>query len=176
MTQVSLISIVSKAPEMTIEIGAVIGRCLSPGWAVALQGELGAGKTWLTKGIAQGLGIDCKNEITSPTFTLINEYPGAIPLFHMDAYRLRGVEDLRELGYEEIQDTRGVWVIEWAEKIRPELPEQTVTIAIHYQDDITREIVLSGEPIIIDKIYNSLFREDLLNGINRPEIRRDIGC
>ncbi len=176
MTKISRLSIISTSPAITIRIGAIIGRCLTPGWAVALQGELGAGKTWLTKGIAQGMGLDCRYEITSPTFTLINEYPGAIQLFHMDAYRLRGVEDLEDLNYEEIRESRGVWVIEWADKIRDELPEPTLNIAICYQSDSTRELILSAEPIIIEEIYNLLIKEEHLNGINRPEVRRDISC
>ncbi len=141
-----------------------------------MQGELGAGKTWLTKGIARGIGIDGKYEITSPTFTLINEYPGETPLFHLDAYRLRGIEDLWELDYEAIRDVKGICVIEWAERIREELPETTLTVAINYQDVNIRELILSGDSIMIDEINTLLMREVFFNGINRPEVRRDLGC
>ncbi|MDZ4163643.1 MAG: tRNA (adenosine(37)-N6)-threonylcarbamoyltransferase complex ATPase subunit type 1 TsaE [Smithellaceae bacterium] len=159
MKENSVIKIISASPEITTWLGSIIGGCLNRGAVVALQGELGAGKTWLTKGIAQGIGIDREYEITSPTFVLINEYPGAIPLFHMDAYRLRGTEDLQELGFEGIHDSTGVWVIEWAEKIGPALPDFTITIQMAYQDENNRELIISGEAGKLAEIRSALVRE-----------------
>lgn len=147
----------SDSPEVTMQIGEAVGRCLSAGWTVALRGELGAGKTWLTKGIAKGIGIDGNIEVTSPTFAIINEYPGVIPLLHMDAYRIGTIDDLLELGYPE-GDSKSVWVIEWAEKIRDALPEATLSIEIEHRTAETRELRLSGEAALIDAICALLKR------------------
>lgn len=159
MKEGSVIKIISVSPEMTKRLGAAIGGCLGRGAVIALQGGLGAGKTWLTKGIAEGIGISREYEITSPTFALINEYPGAMPLFHMDAYRLRGIEDLQQLGFEAIHDATGVWVIEWAEKIRDALPDFAIAINLNYQAENQRELLISGEAKKIAEIRNALLRE-----------------
>ena len=94
--------LISKRPEDTLDIGRIIGETLTSGVVIALTGELGAGKTCLTQGIAKGLGISEGYYVTSPTFTLINEYPGRIPLYHMDVYRLSGSRDLEEMGMKNI--------------------------------------------------------------------------
>jgi len=93
--------LISESPGDTLDIGRIIGENLTGGAVVALTGELGAGKTCLTQGIAKGLGIPEGYYVTSPTFTLINEYPGRIPLYHMDVYRLSDSRELEDMGYEE---------------------------------------------------------------------------
>lgn len=134
------VKLISKEPRETFHIGKVLGENLHAGDVVALVGELGAGKTCLTQGIARGLGIPESYQITSPTFTLMNEYPGKIVLYHLDLYRLSGVGDLEELGYEEYFRGDGVLVIEWAEKIKDVLSDETLFVSFAYLDENKREI------------------------------------
>ena len=93
--------LISDSREQTLEIGRRIGNALAPGDIVALIGELGSGKTCLTQGMAKGLGVAENVPVVSPTFTLVNEYPGRVPLVHLDVYRLSGPRDLEDMGYEE---------------------------------------------------------------------------
>ena len=113
---------------------------------MALSGELGTGKTCLVQGIARGLGIPEEYRITSPTFTIINEYPGRLILYHLDVYRLSGVRDLDEIGYDDCFNDKGVVVVEWAEKIREALPKGTLFILLAYLDENIRKIVTTQEP------------------------------
>ena len=147
---------ISRSPEETISIGEVIGEKLEPGDVIALIGELGAGKTCLTQGLAHGLGVGARWRITSPTFTLINEYPGRVPVVHMDIYRLSGAGDLAEMGYEEYFFGGNVVIIEWAEKIREILPEHTIYLEIDYVDETSRAIRISGKPERSEKIISAL--------------------
>ncbi len=135
--------LISKGPEDTMDIGRIIGKNLVGGDVVALVGELGAGKTCLTQGIAKGLGISDNYYITSPTFTLINEYPGKIPLYHMDVYRLSGSIELEDMGCKEYFYGTGVVVIEWAEKVLDLLPEETFIISLDHVDSSERKINVS---------------------------------
>jgi len=130
--------------EETIQLGSIIGTMLQAGDVIALQGTLAAGKTQLTKGIAQGLGIE--EPVTSPTFTLISEYHGRLPLYHMDVYRLGSAEEFSDLGIEEMLYGDGVCVIEWSEKVMQELPERTILIAITAGQDSQRTIGISNWP------------------------------
>jgi tRNA threonylcarbamoyladenosine biosynthesis protein TsaE len=138
----SLAEIISSSPEETAALGERIARCLGCGSVVALRGGLGAGKTCLTKGIARGLGID--ETITSPTYTIISEYRGRLPFYHIDAYRLEGDEDFENLGGEELLCGEGVSVIEWSERIPHSLPENTVFIDITISGGSRRIIHISG--------------------------------
>jgi len=104
-------------PEDTLRLGEIIGQRVKAGDVILLCGDLGAGKTWLTKGIAKGLEVPFSYPITSPTFTFVHEYPGRIPLYHIDLYRLEGDIDWDSLGLEEYLYGSGVTVIEWAEKL-----------------------------------------------------------
>jgi len=139
----SHVKLISEDPQETFHIGKVLGENLKRGDVVALIGELGAGKTCLTQGMARGLGVPEEYHITSPTFTLINEYPGRFVLYHLDMYRLSGVRDLEELGYEEYLAGNGVLVIEWAEKISAILPDETLFVFLAYLDENKREIDIS---------------------------------
>jgi tRNA threonylcarbamoyladenosine biosynthesis protein TsaE len=138
--------VISKSPEETLKVGELIGEILEPGDIVALIGELGSGKTCLTQGIARGLRVPDQLRVTSPTFTLINEYPGRIPLIHLDTYRLAGSQDLADMGYEEYFFGNNVVVIEWAEKIQDILPDKTIIIKLEYMDESSRRIDFSGDP------------------------------
>lgn len=137
-------TLVSHSELETYTIGKSIGQALKEGDVLALQGTLGAGKTSLTKGIAQALGIS--DDITSPTFTLINEYTGRLPLYHMDVYRLETNEDFLDLGAEELLYATGVCVIEWSEKIMSVLPAHSIIISISIQNGNERHITIKNWP------------------------------
>lgn len=131
--------------EETIELGKKIGSLLQKGDIIAMQGTLAAGKTTITKGIAQSL--DVKDEITSPTFCLISEYEGKMPLYHMDVYRLEGGEDFINLGVEDLMYGNGVSLIEWSEKVMDELPKKTIILKIEPIEGTTeRNITLENWP------------------------------
>ena len=148
--------LISDSREQTLELGRLIGAILERGDIVALIGELGSGKTCLTQGMAKGLGVEENVPVVSPTFTLINEYPGKIPLIHLDVYRLSGPRDLEDMGYEEYFEGGGIVVIEWAEKIRDILPAKTLFISMRYIDENTREMILEGPGEKIRKIEQLL--------------------
>lgn len=133
------------AAEDTIALGDRIGRAATPGMIIALRGGLAAGKTTLTMGIAKGLGID--DPVLSPTYTLIREYQGRLPLYHMDAYRLTGPEDFLSLGVEEYLFGDGVCVIEWSERVEAALPERRERIALTLAEDGSRRIEIQS-PIL----------------------------
>lgn len=109
-----------------------------------MEGTLAAGKTTITKGIAKALGI--ADIITSPTFTLISEYYGKMPLYHMDVYRLDSTEDFLNLGVDEMMYGKGICVIEWSEKIKSELPKKAITISLAASDDGSRTITIKNWP------------------------------
>lgn len=115
----------------TVGFGIELGQTAKPGTVIALTGDLGAGKTTLTKSIAKGLGID--DVITSPTFTIVKEYySGRLPLYHFDVYRIGDVDEMYELGYEDYFFGEGVCVVEWADLIEDIMPEETLRINIEY--------------------------------------------
>ena len=121
-----------------------MGKYLMAGDIVALIGDLGTGKTQLAKGLARGVGVPEEYCITSPTYTIVNEYQGRIPLYHLDLYRLEGNSDLENIGYEEYFEGRGVTVIEWAEKITHLLPENRMEIRISHLEDDVRGLEIIG--------------------------------
>jgi tRNA threonylcarbamoyladenosine biosynthesis protein TsaE len=128
----------------TIKFGQRIGALLSAGDVVALIGPLGSGKTWLTKGIALGLGVDPGMIITSPSFSLVNEYPAGLTLYHMDLYRLERIADILATGLEEYLYNDGVAVVEWADRLPEILPEWCITASFDILDDQSRDITLKG--------------------------------
>ncbi|HAH61052.1 MAG TPA: tRNA (adenosine(37)-N6)-threonylcarbamoyltransferase complex ATPase subunit type 1 TsaE [Treponema sp.] len=134
----------TNSAEETVELGRKIGEKLQKGDVIAMQGTLAAGKTTITKGIAAALGV--KDVITSPTFCLISEYSGKMPLYHMDVYRLDGAEDFVNLGTDDMIYGDGVSVIEWSEKIMSELPKKTIKLVITPKEDGSREITLDNWP------------------------------
>lgn len=150
------LKMISGDPTKTFYIGRILGEALTAGDIVALTGELGAGKTCLTQGIARGLGVPEVYQITSPTFTLVNEYPGRLNLIHLDVYRLSSSRDLQDLGYEEFFFGKGVTVIEWAEKIQDIIPEKSLSVTLAYLDQNQRSIDMTGQPDQITRISNVL--------------------
>ena len=138
------IEIISVSAEQTWEIARFIGGKLRKGDVLALSGELGSGKTCFTGGLARGLGVDEKYQITSPTFTLINEYPARWKLYHFDVYRLNSYSEFEDLGYEEYFCSDGIVVIEWAEKIVKILPADTFFISFEYLDENRRKIIIKA--------------------------------
>jgi tRNA threonylcarbamoyladenosine biosynthesis protein TsaE len=136
----------SKSSEETIEIGKKIGSLLKKGDILAMQGTLAAGKTTITKGIAESLGVT--EVITSPTFCLISEYEGKMPLYHFDVYRLEGPEDFINLGSEDMLYGDGVSIIEWSEKIMEELPSSTIIIRLEPDSEqgTSRTITIENWP------------------------------
>ena len=135
----------TKSAEETIALGRKIGGALKGGEIIAMQGTLAAGKTTMTKGIAESLGV--ADTITSPTFCLISEYEGRLPLYHMDVYRLDGGEDFINLGVEDMMYGNGVSIIEWSEKVMDELPRETIIIRIEPKEGSTeRTITIENWP------------------------------
>jgi tRNA threonylcarbamoyladenosine biosynthesis protein TsaE len=123
-------TLTTKTREETLILGEKLGRCLEPGDIVLLFGDLGAGKTTLTQGICYGLGLPREEYIRSPTFTLINEYQGRCPIFHIDLYRMETQEEIEALGLEEVLFGKGVAILEWAEKLLSSEDGQTLGLGI----------------------------------------------
>jgi len=117
--------ILSKSPEETQKIGAEIGRRLSIPGIILLRGDLGAGKTTLTRGIAQGVGLADTSLVNSPSFTLVNVYQGTCPIYHVDLYRLEGARDLYSIGLDDFMGSEGVTVIEWSERLSDKTEDAT---------------------------------------------------
>ena len=141
----SVLSRKTKSPEGTKEFGRDLSKQLKPGSVVALIGSLGSGKTVLVQGICSGLGVD--KAVTSPTFVIINEYPGrlnesSVWVYHFDLYRLEDVEEFIRLGYEEYFYGKGITLIEWAEKVKDFLPKERFEVSLKIISENEREITL----------------------------------
>lgn len=132
----------SSSHQETFDLGFRIGKACTPGTIVSLRGSLGAGKTVFAKGIAKALEIT--EAIVSPTFTLMQEYEGALPLYHMDLYRISGTDEFEMIGGEEMLYGNGVTLIEWSEKIQEMLPDGTIFVDISIMPDTKREITIEG--------------------------------
>jgi tRNA threonylcarbamoyladenosine biosynthesis protein TsaE len=130
---------ISHSADQTIEFGRRFGRKLHGGNVIGLRGDLGAGKTTMVKGIAEAFGIE-QHRVHSPTFSLIHEYEGRLPIYHMDFYRLGDVNEAIEIGTEEYLYGDGICVIEWAEKIRAILPSQIIRITLENRGSKLRQI------------------------------------
>ena len=133
-----MFEVITNSPAETRRLGRVLGELAKPGDIICLYGDLGTGKTNLAQGVAEGLGIT--GRVTSPTFTLINEYQGRHPLYHMDAYRLGGPDDMVDLGYEEYFYGDGVTLIEWANIISAVLPGERLDLQLT-KDGETKRII-----------------------------------
>ena len=136
--------IISKSVNDTLKIGKVIAKNLREGNIVCLFGELGSGKTILTKGIASGLGVK-RRKVNSPSFVLIRQYStGKIPLYHFDLYRLKTIEDILALGYEEYFYDDGITVVEWADRLKYLLPKEYLKIKLYIKSDSQRLLQISA--------------------------------
>lgn len=140
--------------DETEKFGVKFGNLLKKGDIVSLNGELGAGKTTLTKSIGLGAGVE--DYITSPTFSLINEYRGRLPVYHFDVYRLENINEIDDLGFDDYFFGEGVCIIEWAEKIEEFLPKENIILNIEKESDINkRTIEITGT----GKRYKEILRE-----------------
>jgi tRNA threonylcarbamoyladenosine biosynthesis protein TsaE len=135
-------SIETSTPEETAAAGERLGRALGPGAVVALTGELGAGKTCFIQGVVRGLGVAAW--ATSPTFVLVNEYRGRVPVHHVDLYRVDTLAQIEDLGITELFGGEDVTLVEWAEKLGPLLPADAVRVHIHGVGDQPRQITITG--------------------------------
>jgi tRNA threonylcarbamoyladenosine biosynthesis protein TsaE len=149
------IVIQARSASETVRIGKTIGCRLLPGDVVALVGDLGAGKTRFIKGLAAGVGIRNPTYVSSPSFTLINEYPGKMPFYHIDLFRLGIEREAEALGLEDYFQGRGVTAIEWADRIPSFLPQEILFVSIVYIDKNTRSIEIIGK----GNRYENLVRE-----------------
>ena len=133
----------TSSPQETEALGRRLGQQLHPGAVVAYYGDLGVGKTAFTRGLARGLG--CRGRVTSPTFTIVNEYNGDIPLFHFDMYRLGSEDELFDIGWEDYLTRGGVCAVEWSEQVSGALPEDAVLVDIARGDgENDRIITITG--------------------------------
>ena len=133
----------SHSVEETEAIGRRLGAVLRPGMVIACRGDLGAGKTAFTRGLAQGLG--CEARVTSPTFTIVNEYDGPVPLFHFDMYRLGSSDELFDIGWEDYLNRGGVCAVEWSENVSDALEEDAISVEIcRGESDNQRIITIEG--------------------------------
>ncbi len=130
----------SPSAEETQRLGTALGELLTAGDVIALTGELGSGKTCLVQGIARGLGVEAGVPITSPTFTLIGEYPARVPLRHADFYRVESYARLDDAGFGDLLDGRGVLIVEWPERFPEALPAERLEIRIEFQGDSSRRL------------------------------------
>lgn len=131
---------VSESPAQTQSWGVRLAKQLKPPRVIALVGELGAGKTCLVKGLAKGFAVKSKDMVHSPTFTIINEYKGKYPIYHMDLYRLNSEDDFCELGYEDYFYGQGISIVEWADQIESLLPKDVVRIQLQVKGEKQRKI------------------------------------
>ena len=133
---------ITNSPAETEAVGAALGRALKPGTILAYRGDLGAGKTAFTRGLARGLGYT--EPVTSPTYTIVNEYLGGrLPLFHFDMYRLASSDDLWDIGWEDYLERGGVCAVEWSENVRDAM-EDAVIVCIQKLGEEKRKITITG--------------------------------
>ncbi|MHB8707813.1 MAG: tRNA (adenosine(37)-N6)-threonylcarbamoyltransferase complex ATPase subunit type 1 TsaE [Desulfuromonadales bacterium] len=134
-------------PAETRALGRQIGLLAHPGLVVLLAGELGAGKTCFAQGVADGLGIPAGNPVTSPSYTLLNIHQGRLPLYHFDLYRLAAVDDLEDLGYDEIAEGDGVTLVEWADRLSTPLPA-SLRVVLSRVDAARRKLCFKADDTI----------------------------
>lgn len=136
------------APEQTEAVGTALGKILTAGTVIAYEGDLGAGKTAFTRGLARGLG--CADSVTSPTYTIVNEYlSGRLPLFHFDMYRLRSSDDLFDIGWEDYLERGGICAVEWSENVSDAM-ENVIRVRIEKTGDDDRRITIEGGDTLAD--------------------------
>jgi len=139
---------ITNSPLETEAVGSALGRILLPGTILAYRGDLGAGKTAFTRGLAKGLG--CTDLVTSPTYTIVNEYlSGRMPLFHFDMYRLGSSDDLWDIGWEDYLERHGVCAVEWSENVEDAL-EGAISVTIEKLGEDARRITIEGGEFLAD--------------------------
>ena len=160
------IQIITESLEETRALGRKIGSLLEAGTVVALTGDLGSGKTVFVQGLARGLDVPNDYYITSPTYTLVNEYPGRYTFFHADLYRIENPVDLEDIGLYEMIDGDGVVAVEWADKLQKDLPSECIALHFEISGDESRKIIITEygheRCDLIEKIENYM-REVSIN-------------
>lgn len=153
------INLISTSPAETQRVGMWVGRHLKPGDVVCLKGEMGAGKTVFTRGIAAGLGVPRGQRVRSPTFTLVHEYMGRHPIYHIDLYRIRGEEELEGIGWEEYLYGAGVAVIEAAERLETRLPKDRLDIVLERDGLQRRRLTMVGYGQHFESLVQALVKQ-----------------
>ena len=156
----------TETPEETQALGEKLGRTLKQGDVIALIGDLGTGKTCLTQGIARGVGIAPNEIVSSPSYILINEYSGTVPIYHIDLYRLENSEEIAELGLSEYVEGDGICIIEWAERMADALPDTCIRIHITLAEEHTSHDNSDG--------YESILQSPADENIRHIEIQHPI--
>lgn len=151
----SITAVVSSEDDMR-SLGERVAAHLQLGQVLALSGELGAGKTRFTQGLARGLGVPVE-EVTSPTFTLIQEYAGRVPVRHCDAYRLRHPDEFADLGLDELFARDGVAIIEWADRVSDDLPRDRLEIRIEVTGETERRVVFTARGKASQQLLDAVF-------------------
>lgn len=150
------VTCISSGRADTLAIGAALGAALAPGSVVGLVGDLGAGKTCLVKGIARGAGVASEEEVTSPTFVIVHEYEGPLPLYHIDAYRLERAADAAAIGIDEYLEGNGITVIEWADRIVAALPRHSLMVRFCILDGDRRRLEFTCESSAQSGVFDRL--------------------
>ncbi len=153
----------------TVRIGKRLGHLLEPGDVVALVGELGTGKTQFIKGLAQGLGIGRGASVSSPSFTLIHEYPGKVPFYHIDLFRLNSEKEAEGLGLEDYFAQQGVTAIEWADKICSFLPETFLVVKIYHTGKSSRSIELIPKGKRYEELVKKMGNSEFVSQFRRAD-------
>ena len=136
------IHLVTRAVDETRKTAAAMADLLAPGDVVSLAGDLGAGKTAFVQGAATALGVT--DPVASPTFVLVREYRGTVPLYHLDVYRLEALQEVLDLGFEDLLDPRGIVFVEWGDAIEALLPDAHLRVELRVEDDDTRRMLVHG--------------------------------
>lgn len=138
------LALTSNSPRETEELGRLLGSLLTRGTFIALHGELGSGKTCFTRGVVATAAPESAHLVASPTFAIMNEYPGAIPIYHFDFYRLYSCHEIAELGFEEYLQDDGICIAEWSERLGELLPPDHLSVTFEHADDDQRHIIFEA--------------------------------
>jgi tRNA threonylcarbamoyladenosine biosynthesis protein TsaE len=161
LTGIPIVPVVETySAAQTLRIGKRIGRTVGAGDVIALAGDLGTGKTHLIKGLAAGLGVEDWPYVSSPSFTLINEYRGRIPLYHLDLYRLEGPNEAEELGLDDYFHGPGVTAVEWADKVISLLPKEVLWIRLSFLGERGRSVSIEAKGARYERVLEQLFTRE----------------
>ena len=151
--------IVSCSPLETEELGSQLGLMLKPGSFLALRGGLGGGKTCFTRGLVSSAAPGSAHMVASPTFAIMNSYPGTVPVYHFDFYRLSGDDEISELGFEEYFYGKGICVVEWSERLRELLPVDYLVVEFEYVQDEQRTITVNATGPVSSNVLEQLTQQ-----------------
>lgn len=150
----------TNSPEETEELGRHVGALLEQGAFLALRGELGGGKTCFTRGVVEAIAPESAHLVASPTFAIMNHYPGRLPVYHFDFYRMRDEDDIAELGFMEYLNGEGVCIVEWSERLESLLPTDHLRITFHHAGDERRRIAIetrgAGPEILLSRLLKRI--------------------